>query len=97
LQLQQSTFGTVLDSKLLTCHFSDQNSLRQETEHMHEEEVSYSSKIRKHSYIQGQEVLVILSEYGKMVFVTIHNLSENIRRFETLMEVKTKRQEWVAE
>ncbi|KAG0749099.1 hypothetical protein G6F57_004890 [Rhizopus arrhizus] len=87
LQLQQSTFGTVLDSKLLTCHFSDQNSLRQETEHMHEEEVSYSSKIRKHSYIQGQEVLVILSEYGKMVFVTIHNLSENIRRFETLMEI----------
>ncbi|CAO3696541.1 unnamed protein product [Rhizopus stolonifer] len=30
---------------------------------------------------------IVLSEYGKMVFITIHNLSENVRRFETLLEV----------
>jgi hypothetical protein len=57
------------------------------------QETSYSRKIRQHSVIQGQDVLVALSEYGKLVFMTIHcDQDFKVKRFETLTEVSLEEQ-----
>jgi hypothetical protein len=88
-ELQQSTFGIINDAQLLKCTFTetiDESSRVPEDEFY--EEISYSKKIRQHSTIQGQDVLVALSEYGKLVFITIYNDQDlRVKRFETLTEV----------
>ncbi|KAI9276361.1 mono-functional DNA-alkylating methyl methanesulfonate N-term-domain-containing protein [Sporodiniella umbellata] len=80
IELQQSTFGTLFDARLLTCHFDD--SVR--SDHLQKQQIGTT---RKHSPIQGRDVIVAISEYGKLVFIAINSLSENIKRFETLLEV----------
>lgn len=88
-QLQQSAFGIIYDTHILHCDFASANeSMDEETDTEVYEETSYSRKIRNHSLIQGQDVLVALSEYGKLVFMTIHcDKSLKVKRFETLTEV----------
>jgi hypothetical protein len=88
-QLQQSTFGTINDAGLLSCHFNSENLEDcMEIEESEYEEINYSKKIRRHSMIQGQDVLVALSEYGKLVFMTlVVDQQLNKKRFETLVEV----------
>jgi hypothetical protein len=91
-QLQQSAFGIINDAHLLYCEFDDSLELPLTTakDEIYEE-VTYSRKIRNHSVIKGQDVLVALSEYGKLVFMTIHcDDSLKARRFETLTEVKLR-------
>ena len=96
-QMEQSTFGIINDARVLECEFSDDLDLDLTEETADEEkyeETSYSRKIRKHSIIKGRDVLVALSEYGKLVFMTIHyNENLDVRRFETLTEVITKTQQ----
>jgi hypothetical protein len=89
-QLQQSTFGIMNDAQLLCCEFDDSLiPISTESEEVYEE-VSYSRKIRNHSVIKGQDVLVALSEYGKLVFMTLYcDESLSVKRFETLTEVKS--------
>ncbi|KAF1805835.1 mono-functional DNA-alkylating methyl methanesulfonate N-term-domain-containing protein [Mucor lusitanicus] len=48
--------------------------------------MSYAKKTRRHARIQGNDVIVALSEYGKLVFITIIQ-DALTRRFETLAEV----------
>lgn len=90
--LEQSTFGTINDARLLSCHFHNSdidNVGNMETDEPEYEEITYSKKIRQHSMIKGQDVLVALSEYGKLVFMTIvADEHLNKKRFETLTEVQ---------
>lgn len=89
-QLQQSTFGMINDTQVLRCLFTDleDNKATITTEEEFYEDIPYSKKIRNHSMIQGQDVIVALSEYGKLVFITIHSDSDlDVKRFETLAEV----------
>jgi hypothetical protein len=90
-QLQQSTFGTMNDARLLSCHFNDDidHDGCMEIDDTEYKEISYSKKIRRHSMIQGQDVIAVLSEYGKLVFMTIVvDQQLNKKRFETLTEVQ---------
>ncbi|KAI8072256.1 mono-functional DNA-alkylating methyl methanesulfonate N-term-domain-containing protein [Gilbertella persicaria] len=51
------------------------------------EDVTYAKRVRQHSTIEGQDIIVALSEYGKLVFMTIiADLDQNIKRFETVSE-----------
>lgn len=89
-QLQQSTFGTIIDTQLLRCLFTETADTAAVTTAEEEfyEDTRYSKKIRNHAMIQGRDVLVALSEYGKLVFMTIHNdLDLGVKRFETMTEV----------
>lgn len=84
-QLEQSTFGIINDAKILRVEF-DQDC-RLPAEQIEEyEEMNYSKKTRNHSKVQGDDIIVALSEYGKLVFMTIIN-DEFSKRFETLAEV----------
>lgn len=96
-QLQQSAFGIIYDTHILHCEFASANeSMDEETDTEVYEETSYSRKIRNHSLIQGQDVLVALSEYGKLVFMTIHcDKSLKVKRFETLTEVRIVFVDWM--
>ncbi|KAI7907514.1 uncharacterized protein BX663DRAFT_481843 [Cokeromyces recurvatus] len=93
-QLQQSVFGTITDANILHCHFHNNdddehntfNFMDKETEVF--EEVKYTKKTRHHSPIKGEDIIVTLSEYGKLIFMSIHhNKLLDIKRFETLAEV----------
>ncbi|GAA5804912.1 hypothetical protein HPULCUR_010421 [Helicostylum pulchrum] len=90
-QLQQSTFGTIIDTQLLRCLFTetaDTTTTATTLEEEFYEDIPYSKKIRNHAMIQGRDVLVALSEYGKLVFMTIHSdLDLGVKRFETMTEV----------
>lgn len=84
-QLEQSTFGIINDAKILHVEFDQ--GCRSPTKQIEEyEEMSYSKKTRNHSEVQGNDVIVALSEYGKLVFMTIINDAFS-KRFETLAEV----------
>ncbi|KAI9259708.1 mono-functional DNA-alkylating methyl methanesulfonate N-term-domain-containing protein [Helicostylum pulchrum] len=90
-QLQQSTFGTIIDTQLLRCLFTetaDTTTTATTLEEEFYEDIPYSKKIRNHAMIQGRDVLVALSEYGKLMFMTIHSdLDLGVKRFETMTEV----------
>ncbi|KAI8992216.1 mono-functional DNA-alkylating methyl methanesulfonate N-term-domain-containing protein [Pilobolus umbonatus] len=47
----------------------------------------YSKHIRNHSIVNGNDVLVLLSEYGRLLFMSIYHEGA-IRRYETLSEVQ---------
>ncbi|KAL9547920.1 hypothetical protein MBANPS3_005939 [Mucor bainieri] len=94
-QLEQSTFGIVNDAKLLSMKYDpdDSNGSSSCMEQDHHapaldeyQEMSYSKKTRRHARIQGNDIIVALSEYGKLVFMTIIQ-DAMTRRFETLAEV----------
>lgn len=91
-QLEQSTFGIINDAKLLTMAYDDDDnsssgsSLMEHEEQVEYQEMNYSKKARKHARIQGSDIIVALSEYGKLVFMTIIN-DTFAKRFETLAEV----------
>lgn len=87
-QLQQAAFGTIHDAQILKCCFGDSENEKIAIEDEVYEQTTYSRRIRKHSMIQGQDVLVALSEYGKLIFMTIHSEPDlDVKRFETLTEV----------
>lgn len=86
-EFEQSALGTIIDAQLLTCHFKD--DVEEDEEWMNEDykDIAYSKYIRKHSKILGKDMIVAISEYGKLVFMTIiHN--DEIKRFETVTEVQ---------
>lgn len=85
-QFEQSTFGTVLDARLLHCQFDDfaQADEVQDDAHLFEH-TSYTRKTRAHSTIKNPDILVLLSEYGKLSFIML-NCAMN--RFETLSLVR---------
>ncbi|GAN02173.1 hypothetical protein MAM1_0018d01614 [Mucor ambiguus] len=94
-QLEQSTFGIINDAKVLSMEYEEDDrsgSSGSFMEQDHEpapvdyQEMSYSKKTRRHSRIQGNDIIVALSEYGKLVFMTIIQ-DAMTRRFETLAEV----------
>lgn len=87
-QLQQAAFGTINDAQILSCSFTDLEDEKAAIEDEVYEQTVYSKRIRNHSIIQGQDILVALSEYGKLVFMTIHSDQDlDVKRFETLTEV----------
>lgn len=95
-QLEQSTFGIINDAKLLTMAYDDDDdddddsssgsSLMEHEEQVEYQEMNYSKKTRHHARIEGSDIIVGLSEYGKLVFMTIIN-DTFAKRFETLAEV----------
>lgn len=91
-QLEQSTFGIINDAKLLSMAYQeddDSSGSIMEQDHAAAadyQEMSYAKKTRRHARIQGNDVIVALSEYGKLVFITIIQ-DALTRRFETLAEV----------
>lgn len=95
--MQQSTFGIIFDAQILSCTFDesiDEQLSADMVPEIEEDETypekNYSRKIRQHSPIQGQDVLVVLSEYGKLVFMTIHcGQDHKVKRFEMLSEVRS--------
>lgn len=88
-QLQQAAFGTINDAQILKCSFTEFEDEKIVTDDEVYEQTAYSRRVRNHSIIQGQDILVALSEYGKLVFMTIHSDQDlDKKRFETLTEVK---------
>lgn len=94
-QLEQSTFGIINDAKLLPMEYEEDDNSSSSGSSMEQDqqesavdyqEMSYSKKTRRHSRIQGNDIIVALSEYGKLVFMTIIQ-DAMTRRFETLAEV----------
>ncbi|ORY94399.1 hypothetical protein BCR43DRAFT_319158 [Syncephalastrum racemosum] len=88
-RFEQPVFGTIYDAQRLTCQFNNDdhppaiNSRQGEIE-----EELYCQNTRPHTPVSGDDVLVMLSEYNKLVFSTVvgHDL-ERLGRFETLVEV----------
>lgn len=91
-QLQQAAFGTINDAHILKCLFVESEDKKAEMQDDLYSQTAYSRRIRRHSIIQGRDILVALSEYGKLVFMTIHS-DQNLgmKRFETLTEVRKKK------
>ncbi|CAO3622874.1 unnamed protein product [Mucor fragilis] len=90
-QLEQSTFGIINDAKLLPMEYEEDDSSGSSMEQdqasaVEYQETSYSKKTRRHARIQGNDIIVALSEYGKLVFMTIIQ-DAMTRRFETVAEV----------
>ncbi|KAI8984375.1 hypothetical protein BDF20DRAFT_385931 [Mycotypha africana] len=90
-RLCQPTLGTIIDAQLLTCHLEEKKP-EASTEFLGPEVLNkkqpYAKTVRKHSLIRGNDVIVMLSEYGKLVFLTIiNNESLERPRFETLSEI----------
>lgn len=89
-QLEQSSFGIINDAKLLSIQYDENDTMMEQDndddESVDYREMSYSKRTRRHARIQGNDIIVALSEYGKLVFMTIIQ-DAMTRRFETLAEV----------
>ncbi|CEP08235.1 hypothetical protein [Parasitella parasitica] len=85
-QLEQSTFGIINDAKILHVEFEEQSRSPSREEQEEYQEMSYSKRTRNHSAIQGDDIITVLSEYGKLVFMTVIQDAAR-KRFETLAEV----------
>ncbi|KAI8377233.1 mono-functional DNA-alkylating methyl methanesulfonate N-term-domain-containing protein [Choanephora cucurbitarum] len=86
-QLEQTTFGIISDARLLPCNFQSS-----EKDHVVLDlgrlSVPYAKHTRHHSIIEGEDVIIALSEYGKLVFLTvISDMDQQVNRFETLAEI----------
>ncbi|KAI8354154.1 mono-functional DNA-alkylating methyl methanesulfonate N-term-domain-containing protein [Blakeslea trispora] len=85
-QLEQSTFGTINGAQLLSCSFQpSEDRVLLDLDRM---PIPYSKYTRQHSMIEGEDVIVAISEYGKLVFLTIiSDTDQQVNRFETLAEI----------
>ena len=88
-QLEQSTFGIISDARLLPCNFqsSEKDHVVLDLDRL---SIPYAKHTRHHSIIEGEDVIIALSDYGKLVFLTIiSDMDQQVNRFETLAEVKS--------
>lgn len=95
LSFQQPSFGNITDANVVRCRFLEQDPIQQDDE---EDMASvsidfpYVVKVRQgHAPVQGDDVIIAISEYSKLVFLTVTtpqdgNLSQK-GRFEPLAEV----------
>ena len=101
LSFQQPSFGNITDASVVHCHFLEQDKSEkvQDDDDDDDEDMAsvsidfpYVVKVRQgHAPVPGDDVIIVISEYGKLVFLTINtpqdgNLAQN-GRFEPLAEV----------
>lgn len=107
LSFEQPSFGNITDANVVRCRFLEQEKREQEQDQEDEEDEDetedmasisidfpYVVKVRQgHTPVQGDDVIVVISEYGKLVFMTIATPQEGHLsqkgRFEPLAEVCT--------